>query len=319
MTNRLLKIYMIFALLTFLIPCCAGAGARMLTSNSRGEPSEPDAEAVVAQPDRVSVYLTDSGEVVNMDFEEYIVGVLAGEMPSSYEIEALKAQAVAARSYLKTRMSADAESHHGASICTDPNHCEGWLSYQSACGKWGEAAAKDAWEKFETAVNETKGEYMVCGGETVRAFFHSTSHGKTEIPSDVWGGGEYSYLQSVDSPWDESSPNFSSTVTVPVYELCEKLGVSLAQTGATEHTVGGSVKTVEIGGAQFKGTEIRSIFGLNSACFELSLDGENAVFSVRGYGHGVGMSQYGANGMAKEGKDYTEILKHYYTGVEIVS
>ncbi len=317
MTNKLLRIYMIFVLLTFLIPCCAGAGARIFAPDGHAAPE--DAQAAAAQPERVSVYLTDSGETVNMDFEEYIVGVLAGEMPSSYETEALKAQTVAARSYLKTRMSADDEKHHGAVICTDPNHCEGWLSYDAACVRWGEDAAKAAWKKFETAVNETKGEYMVCNGETVRAFFHSTSHGKTEIPSDVWGGGSYSYLRSVDSPWDEASPNFSSTVTVPVTELCEKLGVSSAQTGAAEYTVGGSIKTIEIGGSQFKGTEIRSIFGLNSACFELSLNGENAVFSVRGYGHGVGMSQFGANGMAKEGKDYTEILKHYYTGVEIVS
>lgn len=319
MTNKLLRIYMIFVLLTFSIPCCIGAGARIFASGSHTAPAGADAEAAAAQPERVSVYMTDSGEVVNMDFEEYIVGVLAGEMPSSYEKEALKAQAVAARSYLKTRMSADDEKHRGAVICTDPNHCEGWLSYEAACGRWGEDAAKAGWEKFENAVKETKGEYMVCGGETVRAFFHSTSHGKTEIPSDVWGGGEYSYLRSVDSPWDETSPNFSSTVTVPVSELCEKLGVSSAQVGAVENTAGGSVKTIEIGGARFKGTEIRSVFGLNSACFELTPDGANAAFSVRGYGHGVGMSQYGANGMAKEGKDYTEILKHYYTGVEIVS
>lgn len=315
MKKKLIWGYMIFVLITFFVPCCVGLAFKI--SPDEAEVQE-GAVSAAALPARVSVYMTDTGESVNMDFEEYIVGVLAGEMPSSYEKEALKAQAVAARSYLKTRMGAGAEQHHGADICTDPNHCEAWLGYGTACERWGEDAAKRGWNKFETAAAETKGEYMTCGGETVRAFFHSTSHGKTEIPSDVWGGSGYSYLQSVDSPWDTGSPNFNSTVSVTADEVCSKLGVAGTEVGNIEYTVGGSVKLIEIGGTGFKGTEIRTAFGLRSACFEVSSDGANVVFSVHGFGHGVGMSQYGANCMAQEGYGYAKILKHYYTGVEIV-
>lgn len=316
MTKKFVRIYTAFALITFILPCIIGLHGRTLNDTDMTE----ETQAVSASlPDRVSVYIIDKDEVRNMEFEEYIVGVLAGEMPASYEKEALKAQAVAARSYLKTRMSADSQEHHGAAVCTDPNHCEAWTDFETFQNKWGEESAKKSWKKFETAVRETKMEYMTCGGETVRAFFHSTSHGKTETPSDVWGGGDYSYLQSVESPWDETSPDFNSSVSVPVPEFCEKLGIADVQVGAVTYTAGGAVGLIEIGGIQFKGTDIRKLFGLRSACFTVTPDGENMTFSVKGFGHGVGMSQYGANCMAKEGKSYTGILKHYYTGVEIVS
>ncbi len=264
----------------------------------------------------VSVFDKETGKVLDYDLEEYLVGVVSAEMPASYETEALKAQAVAARSYILSRDNSGNPDHKGADVCTDSAHCKAYLSESAAKEKWGEAWAKKYLDKIKSAVADTAGEYIAYNGEAAVACFSAVSSGKTESAADVWGS-ETPYLKSVDSPGDLTYENFTDSVTVPRAEFLEKLGISSASVGAISHTEGGAVKNINIGGKDFSGTQIRSIFGLNSANFELSVNESNAVFTSKGKGHGVGMSQYGANQMAKDGKNYTEILLHYYSNVTI--
>lgn len=264
----------------------------------------------------ISVFDKETGKVTDYDLEEYLVGVVSAEMPASYETEALKAQAVAARSYILSRDNSGNPDHKGADVCTDSAHCKAYLSEAAAKEKWGEAWAEKYLGKIKSAVSDTAGEYIAYDGEAAVACFCAVSSGKTESATDVWGT-ETPYLKSVDSPGDLTYENFTASVTVPRAEFLKKLDVSSASVDNVTHTEGGAVKSITIGGKSFSGTQIRSIFGLNSANFELSVNEDEAVFTSKGKGHGVGMSQFGANQMAKDGKNYTEILLHYYSNVTI--
>ncbi len=264
----------------------------------------------------VSVFDKTRGEITEYDLEEYLVGVVSAEMPASYETEALKAQAVAARSYILSREGYKNPDHQGADVCTDPSHCKAYLSEAEADKKWGKDWSKKYLGKIKEAVNATKGEYIAYGGEAAVACFSAASSGKTEDAEDVWGT-ETPYLKSVESPGDLTYKDFTATVSVPIEEFREKLGVTSSAVGEASYTKGGSVKTINIGDKSFLGTDLRSLFNLNSANFELKVDEKNAVFTSKGKGHGVGMSQYGANQMALNGKNYTEILLHYYSNVTI--
>ncbi len=275
-------------------------------------------EASIDETSSTSVFVlrTDTKEVVECDLEEYLVGVVSAEMPASYELEALKAQAVAARSYILSREGYKNPDHKGADVCTDPAHCKAYLSQKEAEKKWGTEWSAKYLDKIKTAVLETSGEYISYEGEVAVACFSAVSSGKTENAKDVWGT-ETPYLKSVDSPEDLTYKEFTQTVEIPLNEGCQKLGISSPVLGKITHTAGGAVKTINIGGKSFSGTEIRSIFGLNSANFEVSTAEDSIVFTTKGKGHGVGMSQYGANEMAKNGEKYTEILHHYYSNVTI--
>ena len=267
-----------------------------------------------------------TGTVSEVNLEDYLPGVVAAEMPASYEPEALKAQAVAARSYILSKTDAVSPNHPEADVCNNPDHCKARLSENAAKEKWPQEQQNFYWQKINNAVRDTRGEYMVYGDEVVEAFFFAGSGGKTESSSDVWGG-DRPYLQSVSSEGDIYSPNYKSTVTVSVDDFWNKLCSFNSQTlrsdgtpviGEIIRTEGGSVASVCIGGQKFKGTSVRSIFGLKSANFTIDPHPDNVVFNVSGYGHGVGMSQFGANYMAQNGKKYTEILSHYYTNIQIV-
>jgi len=188
---------------------------------------------------------------------------------------------------------------------------------------WGADGEKNK-KKIESAVNSTAGEILTYNGEACLAVFHSQAGGgKTESSRDVWGG-DLPYLVSVESRGEENAPNYHSSADVPLSEFCEKLTAenpqavitSAADIGEITRSEGGAVKSIAIGGASFKGSDIRRIFKLRSACFEIKCEGDNVHFEVTGYGHGVGMSQYGANELAKEGMSYKKILAHYYTGTK---
>ena len=266
----------------------------------------------------ISFLNTDTGIVSQIDLEEYLVGVLAAEMPAEYHSEALKAQAVAARSYILSRIETPNPDHPQALVCTDPGHCKDWLGEAEARAKWTEPDRDRNWEKLKSAVSATKGEYMICEDQVVEAFFFASSGGKTENSEDVWGGSR-PYLKSVESYGDTISPDRESTVTVSTSQFASALGISAPfQFRNLTRTEGGSVATVEICGKAFKGTELRSIFGLKSANFTITANAASVTFTVLGYGHGVGMSQTGADYMAKSGQKYTEILSHYYTNIQIV-
>ena len=274
----------------------------------------------------ISLYDRASGKTEEMPLEEYIIGVVGAEMPASFELEALKAQAVAARTYTLYKIQTGGNHGDTADICTDSTCCQAYISEENARNNWG--ADADAYEeKIETAVRETDGEAVLYGGVPILAVFHSCSAGQTRASGEVWVN-DLPYLQAVASPEPaDSIPNYYSRVEFTAEEFREKVlsaqpeaDLSGDMSGWLRNAVtdsAGSVETVEVGGVTVKGSTLRSILGLRSACFEWEVEDGRLVFFVTGYGHGVGMSQYGANQMAEEGADYREILTHYYTGVTV--
>lgn len=276
----------------------------------------------------VSVFLSDEGRTEEMDINEYLKCVVAAEMPADFEAEALKAQAVAARTYLYAHMEQAqkgniAEGHNGAAVCTDSAHCQAYISESKRRESWGNAADAN-WEKVSHAVESTTGEIMTYNGETISAVFHSTSSGSTEAAADVWGS-DVPYLQSVASVGDEQSPKYKSEVSMSEAEFKniadEKIdGIDWSNGVVTDivRSGAGGIISLKLGGAEVKGTDFRTMFNLRSTNVEITNESGSVKMSVKGYGHGVGMSQYGANYLASQGKEYEEILKTYYTDVEIV-
>lgn len=275
----------------------------------------------------VSVYISDENKVEDMDINEYLKCVVSAEMPATFEEEALKAQAVAARTYLYAHIEAARkgnidESHNGAVICTDSAHCQAYITEEKRRESWGNDADKN-WDKICRAVDDTTGQIMTYNGNIISAVFHSTSSGATEAAVDVWGS-DIPYLQSVSSAGDEQSPKYRSELTVSAGEFMSMIDERVKGTdwskglfGNINRSSAGGIITLDVGGVTIKGTELRSIFSLRSANVEFEQADGNVKMSVKGFGHGVGMSQYGADYMASNGSGYEDILKTYYTGVEI--
>ena len=275
---------------------------------------------------RITVYNVNEDKVMEMDLEEYLCGVICAEMPVSFPYEALKAQAVAARTYIVKRCEnvAPSDEHKGAMVCTSSAHCNAWLSKEERMSKWNKSEAEGNWNKIVSAVNDTSGEIMTYDGAPITAVFYAISSGKTENAEDVWGGN-VPYLQSAESPYDTQAPGYSSTATFSKEEfkniiLSSGKGADLSASPKNwykneNRSEGGAVLSCNIGGAVFKGTEIRSLFSLRSHNYTLSYADGTFTFNVKGYGHGVGMSQWGAKYYAEEGKNYKDILKIYYSGI----
>ena len=275
------------------------------------------------QQEECLIRLETGGEVAELPLETYLVGVLLSEMPMSFEMEALKAQAVSARTFAVRQMQGG--KHTGFDVCGQSSCCQAWTSSQALQEKLG-----DGWqaycEKAEQAARQTEGEVLTYEGELIDAVYFSCSGGMTEDAVAVWGS-EVPYLQSVESPGEETAGKYTSSVTVDAEAFRGKLeeaepslqlsGSPESWFGNTVRTEGGGVASMEIGGHSFQGTKLRSIFNLNSTCFTLSVSGQEITFRVMGYGHRVGMSQYGANAMAQAGKQYDEILAHYYRGTQL--
>lgn len=280
----------------------------------------PRKEKITFGSEEIKVYNCANNVIMTVKTEEYIAGVVAAEMPADFHTEALKAQAVAARTYLVEKGSCS--NHPEANICTDSTHCQAYKSVDELKKQWGEDFAKN-YTKISSAVVATSGEIILYDGEPISAVFHSTSSGRTEDSEDVWGSSR-PYLKSVDSSVDENSPKYASSKTVSLDRFKEIIKEARSSADFNKSLIsdvvttdGGSVNTVKIGGETFKGTEIRKLFDLDSANFVIDVADSDVIFDVRGYGHGVGMSQYGANFMAIDGSDYIEILKKYYTDVRI--
>ena len=265
-------------------------------------------------------------QVEEMDLGTYLVGVVRAEMPASFEPEALRAQAVAARTYTLYKIQTGGNHGDTADICTDSTCCQAYISEDRARNNWG-GDADEYEQKIEDAVTATDGEAILYGGVPILAVFHSSSAGLTRAAGEVWLN-DLPYLQAVDSPEaGDAIPNYYSRVEFSAEDFREKFlavhpsaDLSGGMKGWLKNAVtdsAGSVAALSVGGVTVKGTELRTILGLRSACFEWEAQDGRLVFFVTGYGHGVGMSQYGANQMAKEGADYREILTHYYTGVTV--
>ena len=282
----------------------------------------PRADADRAVTVRVSM---EDGEVVEMTMEDYLWSVTAAEMPASFEPEALKAQAVTARTYTVWKMTAGEPHHPDADVCTDINCCQAFLSREQAAANWGESAQVYT-EKIRAAVAETDGQVITYDGQPIQAVFFSSADGRTEDAVEVWGNS-VPYLVGVDSPEGEDVPNYHTEVTLTAEEfrtafLARYPGADLSGAPTSwfrnqTSTASGRVAAVEVGGVTVTGTGLRSLFSLRSTSFSVEAGEDSVTFRVTGYGHGVGMSQYGANALARQGRTCQEILQWYYTGVEI--
>ncbi len=267
----------------------------------------------------------DTGEVENLSMEQYLYGVVSAEMPVDFSLEALKAQAVVARTYTVYKMFKGSK-HSEADICDKADCCQAWISKENRLAKWDENERESNWQKITTAVNATVGKIVTYNGEPINAFFHSNSGGTTETVANVWGGSNYPYLQSVETSGEDEYTQYASTLTLTKDEVLQKIQETHPEAQIDfnsenaiqilEYTDSGRVKTVQFGNVQISGVEARTIFGLRSAKFSVDI-GDTITFNVTGYGHGVGMSQTGADAMAKTGANYEQIINHYYTDVKI--
>lgn len=269
----------------------------------------------------VSVYRSESKTIQKLPLETYIIGVVAAEMPAIFEIEALKAQALTARTYIVNQLLANDASGlpEGADV-TDTVTNQVYKNNDELKKQWG---SDYKWKigKVTKAVNDTKGQIITYDGKPITASFFSTSNGYTENSEAYWKSPR-PYLKSVASPWDkEISEKFYNTKIVSVADFERKLGVRINNGDnigtITARTPGKRVGTVNINGKKLTGKEIREALDLRSADFSWERKGKNIVITTKGYGHGVGMSQYGANGMALEGRNSEDIVKYFYKGVEI--
>lgn len=327
--------YMAIFIISFMIIVCS-----IFITSPRGSTDSFEVEesviryvegegVIVKGNDKVKVYNTQSNKVEELDLEDYIVGVVAAEMPAEFSEEAIKSQSVAARTYyFSKRMSpCKAASEHGAEICSS-THCQAYMDKQERMDKWESSKGEGYWNKISSAVQATKGEVIIYGDELIRyPQFFSMSGGKTEDSINVFSG-DIPYLKSVDSSWDENATKYSTIKTVSASEFAKTINASYSKSGVTNSNVqsnvsivsrseAGYVNEIKLGDTKISGVDFRKLFDLRSSNFTLDFQGDSVNISCKGYGHGVGMSQWGANFMGKEGKAYKEILKHYYTGVDI--
>ena len=272
--------------------------------------------------DVISVMLSQSGKSSEIEMREYIIGCVAAEMPADYHSEALKAQAVASYTYAKRIRESNTDE--AADITDNPAVHQGYIDKAERKEKWDEKFDEYE-EKIGAAVDSVLGEYMSFDGETVLAVYHSNSAGRTRNAENLWGS-EIPYLVSVESGGDRLSPDYIRAVTFSEDELCGYLEeCSVTPKGSADEWIEeikrddeGYVTSLTVCGEEVSATDFRSAAKLESACFEIEYDGEFTV-TCKGYGHGVGLSQYGADYMARQGFSYREILSHYYTGVSLES
>ncbi len=329
-------ISLILIFLIFFLPWLWGEA-----SPAAPEPSPPDQDEESLPPDQpdpsppenagldksLSLNVLVGGELQQMDMETYLLGVVRAEMPASFEEEALKAQSAAARTYtIYKKINGGSANHPEADACDDISCCQAYKTYEEAAAGWGaDAAAFEA--KIRRAVEATDGDCILYEGTPVLAVFHSSSAGTTQDAAAVWSGS-LPYLQSVETPENEESvPNYRSNAVFSAGELKSILQTALPEADLSlspsnwftniHQQPNGTVTALTVGGVEVGGNQLRTILDLRSACFTISFEEESVVFSVTGYGHGVGMSQYGANVLASEGMTYKDILTWYYSGTTV--
>ncbi len=257
---------------------------------------------------------TADGSSVRMKMTDYLTGVVLAEMPADFEQEALKAQAVVARTYtLKAQVTGG--KHADGSVCTESTCCQGWMDPDTYLRSGG--SGEDL-EKIRNAVLDTSGYVLTYEGTLIEATYFSCSGGSTEDAVAVWGR-DFPYLRSVDSPGEAQGSHYTDTVSFTPQSFAEALGVSLSGTpdtwfGYTTYTAGGGVNSMIIGAKEYKGTQLRSMLKLRSTAFTVEIQDGIIYITTKGYGHRVGMSQYGADAMAAAGSTYSQILAHYYQG-----
>lgn len=283
----------------------------------------------------IHLYIHDTGKTISIPLEEYVVGVVAAEMPAEFPLEALKAQAVAGRTYILKRLKAGGLAnpyHAGADVCDDHRHGQAWISQQEMKKRWGNLSYYLYYNKIKQAVDDTSGMVIAYQGQLIDPVYHSSCGGRgTENSGDVWQFNEQ-YLHGVSCPYC-SDPQPVSVATIPVSKVSSLLEVNLdavpvsgtnskvrrpfSEMEVLEFTAAGRPKTIRIGAKSFPATLVRDLLGLRSTDFSMEVQNGEVIISAHGYGHAVGMCQYGAKGFAEHGFTYDQILKHYYTGVEL--
>ncbi len=287
----------------------------------------PPAPAAPGKDTDTTVTLLVDGETRDISVRDYLIGAVASEMPASFEPEALKAQAVALRTYLFRKLLHTTSAHPEADICADSGCCAAWRDLEQLKEKWGEAYESNL-ARISSAVESTDGVYLSYDSEPILAVFHSSSAGRTEDASEVWLRS-VPYLVSVESPETaETVPNYTVSVTVSAEEFRDTVKAAHPEAVFSDSvaewitdpvtTASGRLSSVLIGGVSVGGKELRSLFGLRSTAVTFEASTDSVTMTSTGYGHGVGMSQYGAQTMALAGKGFEEILENYYPGTELV-
>ena len=304
--KKIIAIIIIYVIICFSIPI-------LFTKRYKAEETVSQEEVQninfdYKQYNTIKLLHNKTGEVEELPLDEYLYGVVSSEMPANFEMEALKAQAVVARTYTIYKIK-NGSKHEGANICDLASCCQAWISKEDRFAKWSKEEAESNWDKIVSAVEQTKGKIITYNNEPINAFFHSNSGGTTEMPSNVWGGTNYPYLQVVATAGEDAYSQYSSEVTLTNEELLQKLkeyhqNVDIdftndEQIKILENTDSGRVKRIRFGNIEISGTEARTIFGLKSAMFTIEKNDGKITFKVLGYGHGVGMSQTGADSLAK--------------------
>lgn len=287
------------------------------TNATQSTPMQEQKDPITEMRVEISV-LQNDGNIKNMDLEDYITGVVLAEMPASFETEALKAQAVVARTYTLRRHRGN-NKHPGAAVCTKPSCCQGYRSEKEYLDKGGTGSSV---EKVRNAVRATEGMVLVYESELIEATYFSCSGGMTEDAAAVWGE-DVPYLKATYSPGEEHADSFVDSVYYSADEFEQLLGVDLPGSpetwfGNSTYTAGMGVDTIQIGNATYEGTQLRSLLNLRSTAFTITPIGNTVLITTKGYGHRVGMSQYGADAMAINGSSYDQILVHYYQGTELI-
>ncbi|OPX91277.1 stage II sporulation protein D [Pelotomaculum sp. PtaB.Bin117] len=280
----------------------------------------------------VKMYIHKENKIQPLQLEDYLVGVVAAEMPAEFPLDALKAQAVAARTYIVKRKGAGVvvnSLHPGADVCDDPTHGQAWLSREDLKNRWGTLHYYNYYYKVKKAVDETSGQVLTWNGELIDPAYHASCGGRTENSEDVWQF-QVPYLRSVHCPYD-ADPRSVQTAAFSLEQVDQALGTSLSAVPVTggknvstelkliERTSTGRPKSLLINGRQFSAVVVRDLLGLRSTNFTWTVNSGFLTFTTTGHGHGVGMCQYGAKGMAEHGYSYRVILSHYYSGAEITT
>jgi stage II sporulation protein D len=328
--SRVLTLFLLLLILVLIaLPALLARGCR---TPSIQHPPAVDRSPIEspAGPVQINVYLHQSGIVEKMDLEEYLVGVVAAEMPASFAPEALNAQAVVARTYTVNQMLSyggkGCSNHAGADICTDYRHCQAWESAETSLAKWSATEAAAYYNKLRSAVRQTAGMVIRHDGKLIDAVFHAHCGGHTENSENVWVSA-LPYLRGVPCPycsgsrWSHTEHTFTgaefSQRMLPYVSVVPVTSAGLPLLGTAVRTGTGRIHQVSIAGETLSGRDLRSALGLPSTHVTWTVQGNSVTFEARGYGHGVGLCQYGADGMAAQGKSYSEIINHYYTGVQV--
>ena len=331
--KRIILFFLLFILVVFLLPTIFTKSYKKAVIIN--EPIEQKKEEIkLNQYDykdysKIKLLHVETGEIEELSLDEYLLGVVSAEMPASFEQEALNAQAIVARTYTIYSIIHSNNKHEEADICDSPACCQAWISKENRLNKWDEKNREEYWNKIMIAINNTSGKIITYNGEVIDAFFHSNSGGVTESPVNVWGGTNFPYLQSVQTSGEDAYSQYNSEVNITKEEFISKIKqkydnfeIDFSNEDCIkilEYTDSNRVKTIKVGNLNLSGVEVRSLIGLKSTNFVVNVNDDNVSFKVIGYGHGVGMSQTGADSMAKNGKNYEDIIKHFYTGVEITN